>query len=320
MALYKYFVKCSKYGQRRKREFCPGGYELSNMDMFEKQKKQVLFNRDALNSLLYKLITTGIHSLYQKANNNECWKLSPLYNGEVSDWRVTEVNCSQVKKEEYFLCENETYHQPNKTSVLGWFKCGEDDTYILEYYRCDGTPDCPNGHDEIFCEYSAGHHSDNNSLNSWFYSDLHTSCSFRTLQCPDGKCIPISKTCDGRSDCIQDHDERICNREANRKADSVNLSASNSCSPMIHFCIYNRDMSQDSNSCIILDKHLYYCYHHECPGMFKCYMSYCIPLKHVCDATVDCPQGDDEIACSKVKCSEMLFCKWDSVCAILPGM
>ena len=53
-------------------------------------------------------------------------------------------------------------------------------------------------------------------------------------------------------------------------------------------------------------EHLYYCDDYECPHMYKCPMTYCIPLRLVCDSTSDCPDGDDETFCTNLTCPGLL--------------
>ena len=60
--------------------------------------------------------------------------------------------------------------------------------------------------------------------------------------------------------------------------------------------------------------HLNWCYLHECPGMFKCYQSYCIPYRYICDRKQDCPSGEDEENCTFLSCPGMLKCKEERIC------
>ena len=57
--------------------------------------------------------------------------------------------------------------------------------------------------------------------------------------------------------------------------------------------------------------HLTHCSNVQCSAMYKCTLSYCIPLYMYCDSKADCPNGDDEIDCY-YKLSDMsgfLMCK-----------
>lgn len=40
----------------------------------------------------------------------------------------------------------------------------------------------------------------------------------------------------------------------------------------------------------------------ECPGMFHCPGSYCVPYRKLCDGVRDCPQGHDEVDCQQYTC------------------
>ena len=51
-----------------------------------------------------------------------------------------------------------------------------------------------------------------------------------------------------------------------------------------------------------------------CPGMFKCIYSYCIPMSLVCDGHYDCPDGEDELFCSKLVCPGLLKCRGENKC------
>ncbi len=62
------------------------------------------------------------------------------------------------------------------------------------------------------------------------------------------------------------------------------------------------------------DPHLQFCFHHICPGYFKCHNSFCIPYRYVCDGTPDCPSGEEELKCDVLICRRLLKCKTDSIC------
>ena len=54
-------------------------------------------------------------------------------------------------------------------------------------------------------------------------------------------------------------------------------------------------------------EHLRHCAQHQCPAMFKCTGSYCIPLHMVCDDVADCQDKEDEIGCHQLECKSLLM-------------
>jgi hypothetical protein len=65
------------------------------------------------------------------------------------------------------------------------FSC-DDNVVIAARWRCDGTPQCVDGSDEL-------------------------DCPSRSFTCPDGALVPISWVCDGQNDCAGAADESACN-------------------------------------------------------------------------------------------------------------
>ena len=63
---------------------------------------------------------------------------------------------------------------------------------------------------------------------------------------------------------------------------------------------------------------LYNCKPFECNKEFKCYLSYCVPWRYVCDGKWDCPQGFDELTshgCGQNReCKNMLKCEGSQIC------
>ena len=54
-------------------------------------------------------------------------------------------------------------------------------------------------------------------------------------------------------------------------------------------------------------EHLRHCAQHQCPAMFKCRGTYCIPLHMVCDDVADCQDEEDEIGCHQLECKGLLM-------------
>ena len=61
-------------------------------------------------------------------------------------------------------------------------------------------------------------------------------------------------------------------------------------------------------------EHLKACEHHQCPHMFKCLTTYCIPTYLLCDDVHHCPNGEDEESCDSFTCAGLLRCRYDNVC------
>ena len=50
------------------------------------------------------------------------------------------------------------------------------------------------------------------------------------------------------------------------------------------------------------------CQYIECRQHYKCFESYCIPTRKVCDNVIDCPVGDDEASCAEYSCPGHMRC------------
>ena len=87
----------------------------------------------------------------------------------------------------------------------------------------------------------------------------------------------------------------------------------NPCYPNHLRCSFQRDMYGDSLYCPNTE-HLKYCLQFECPRMFKCRRSFCIPFHMVCDGVVDCPNSEDETKCAQLSCPGLLKCVADNIC------
>ena len=88
---------------------------------------------------------------------------------------------------------------------------------------------------------------------------------------------------------------------------------SNHTYPSEKVCTFERNMYGETLHCPS-SEHLMYCDDHQCPGMFKCQDSYCIPSNMVCDGVPDCPYRQDEKHCKDVVCVGGLVCKGSRRC------
>ena len=91
---------------------------------------------------------------------------------------------------------------------------------------------------------------------------------------------------------------------------SINNS---SCYPTAQRCVYQTYRS-GSLFCPGLE-HLHHCDEFECPSMYKCPGTYCIPTRMLCDQSPDCPNKDDEQDChDKLVCPGLLRCREENIC------
>ena len=111
----------------------------------------------------------------------------------------------------HILCEQEPKSLNNKTCSPGMFRC-EDQTCIMDLYRCNGDLDCPDYSDEEACEHLCS--VDGIFPNVDFCRDEcqspHCICDLLYFQCQDGGCIDSRNICDGKSDCTDCSDEKNC--------------------------------------------------------------------------------------------------------------
>ena len=81
------------------------------------------------------------------------------------------------------------------------------------------------------------------------------------------------------------------------------------CYPISLTCLYDLDMNGELLACRN-GAHLTNCNNWLCQRSYKCDFSYCIPLRYICDGTVDCPNGEDEIDCKDpLPCPGLLKCR-----------
>ena len=90
------------------------------------------------------------------------------------------------------------------------------------------------------------------------------------------------------------------------------FNATSYCYPTHLRCIYNVYKSHVIGC--PAQEHLKACEHHQCPGMFKCLTTYCIPTYLLCDGVHHCPNGEDEQSCDTFSCAGLLRCRYDNVC------
>ena len=88
---------------------------------------------------------------------------------------------------------------------------------------------------------------------------------------------------------------------------------SDECFPKSALCLFEKNPSNGVRYCS-QGGHLLSCQTFECPTMFKCPESYCIPMFAVCNDYTDCPNGEDEVGCYIRQCRGLLLCVKDNIC------
>lgn len=272
------------------------------------------------------------------------------------------------------------------------FKCGNGEC-VLPDWVCDGQKDCSNGRDEDACHnlgLEIKFTCDNRkkipiSKYCDFQHDCRDDekdcarppCSSEEFKCTSGRCISKEFYCDGKSDCADRSDEKLCAGETTCSAFACShvgcveeryvndlqadcpdqsqgdetvdsypnrthrsftyYSRTNSvvhrlmndcpgtidqqrchvdhiqCYPRAEACILHYDKRDKMINCRN-GAHLRHCADFQCPGMFKCKRSYCIPRHRVCDGKIDCILGEDEVACEVHTCRNELKCRGSPMC------
>ena len=227
----------------------------------------------------------------------------------------------------HVLCQKDVYPTNHKCGQ-NQFQCS-DGTCILNHHACDGTLDCADGTDEKNCTCGENRFvcSDSSCISSSKYCDGIPDCAD---QSDENQCHYFNRGLFTRTkgkklitldyNKVQLHDpnyrrgiwyaaeeetfvnyEPYCANETYVRCHKDHPF----CIPRYLVCIYMDGMVQYCPDGI----HLQNCKAFQCPDMFKCPDSYCIPYHRVCDGTKDCEGGVDESNCSKLACPGLFKCK-----------
>ena len=78
-------------------------------------------------------------------------------------------------------------------------------------------------------------------------------------------------------------------------------------------CIFELDENNKILHCSD-SSHLFRCEAYGCLQAFKCPLSYCVPIRQVCDGTSDCFSREDEENCHQLDCTGLFQCRGSTRC------
>ena len=249
-------------------------------------------------------------------DENDCEE--PCYRSET--WVVeSSSNSSNI------LLDCSTCTRVECTCSAFYYHC-ESGGCVPQIALCDTHFDCEDGSDERYCSISADETAPNRTGS---LGDCH-----RALCGPNPGCFYPSLVQNNlHFECSDGVDEPILLSWWKENSASILTYPPGvyyPCLPDTLPCLVGFD-----EPCFTLDKlckmdieisgllshcgnggHLMECRYIECPDMFKCPGSYCVPYTSVCDGIRHCPGGEDEApSCSTTSsCPGFLKCKDSAIC------
>ena len=267
-------------------------------------------------------------------------------------WGVKCRACSQKIKISKVICEKPAEIYINRCQKHQ-FEC-HDKTCILYTYKCDHTTDCPDNSDENTCSYGLSTKMKDQYVlfpcspnidcgtNSGNLIHVHDICDgvYYNNTFPDEKdiCIAFNHRIFVKPTKIIHKKTSYSTIRSTDVAKLFNIEINNNCSEHSNrFDVtYNDTKSYDAflestltdennllnqmcvfgahgNRCSALNCDIM-CHEMSCPGLFKCYDGFCLPLSLLCDEIYDCTSGEDESMCSTLTCPGSLKCRGENRC------
>ena len=223
-----------------------------------------------------------------------------------------------------------TFAMTNTKIPISAFMC-KDGMLIAQVFVCDGVKQCLKGEDEENCKiYSvASRNCSPFSLSSHQDDYCSSLCPDLFIACVNGQCIPYDALCNNYQDCEDGWDEVDCvhggfpmiKQKYEDKSDKdkdtfigqQEFVDEFECTDVeiysnVGICMF--DLDEWGNWLYCKDgSHLERCHQVGCPNAYKCFESYCIPVRRVCDGLGDCPRGEDEQGCEHYMCPDLLQCR-----------
>ena len=187
----------------------------------------------------------------------------------------------------------------------GQFRC-TDGLCIDASKRCNSVADCKDGKDEFQCrrdECKGFFCYSGKCISRGKQEDMVVDCSAQTLE---------DEADHHDEDTVKDWgEEGFCSAPGQVPCNRYQRK----CAERSKTCIYDYDEEGIGKECRT-GKHLENCHNYDCPNMFKCPDSYCLPISKVCNGRWDCIDGDDErpLLCANYTCPGKFRCKSESYC------
>ena len=182
-------------------------------------------------------------------------------------------------------------------------------------FVCDGHKDCHEGEDEI-CKNNVNQANGGSQLTS---KNETFKCNLSGISIHRSFVNDLIPNCPGSFEdemqyysllTVKHHPFNACN--SNYELPCV--FGHSYCFPLSKVCIYDLDHNSLQLRYCRNGAHLYNCTNFQCPGYFKCPLSYCISFDLVCNSIWDCPGGFDEMNCTSHSCSYLFKCRSQTKC------
>ncbi len=196
----------------------------------------------------------------------------------------------------------------------------EDGTCVLAHYFCDGLVDCADSSDENSCEHVCTFVNKSLEISTPANGLCFSNCFPKTCLCLDlyfhchlsGKCIPLSKLCDGYLDCVESEDELLCTNNIDKTQGELKLQTESAISG--DRCLFRSTHIEDP----FVKSAEYTCRHNHtsCAKPPTETNLNCIPMNKVCLYEISsiaatlryCPNGEHLHGCKKHTCPSDFKC------------